>query len=54
VTSQKCGTASRSWWSALRRNEGQGANMFDHIGFKVDDVARSKAFYAAALAPFGM
>jgi catechol 2,3-dioxygenase-like lactoylglutathione lyase family enzyme len=28
--------------------------MFDHIGFNVDDVARSKAFYAAALAPLGM
>ncbi len=28
--------------------------MFDHIGFNVDDVAKSKAFYAAALAPLGM
>ena len=28
--------------------------MFDHIGFNVDDVARSKAFYTAALAPLGM
>ncbi|RBP14337.1 catechol 2,3-dioxygenase-like lactoylglutathione lyase family enzyme [Roseiarcus fermentans] len=28
--------------------------MFDHIGFNVDDVARSKAFYVAALAPLGM
>ncbi len=28
--------------------------MFDHIGFNVDDVQRSKAFYAAALAPLGM
>ncbi len=28
--------------------------MFDHIGFNVDDLARSKAFYLAALAPLGM
>lgn len=28
--------------------------MFDHLGFNVDDVERSKAFYAAALAPLGM
>ena len=28
--------------------------MFDHIGFNVDDVERSKAFYVAALAPLGM
>ena len=27
--------------------------MLDHIGIKVKDVARSKAFYAAALAPLG-
>jgi len=28
--------------------------MFDHIGFNVDDVAKSKSFYVAALAPLGM
>jgi catechol 2,3-dioxygenase-like lactoylglutathione lyase family enzyme len=27
--------------------------MIDHIGFPVADYARSKAFYARALAPFG-
>jgi len=27
--------------------------MFDHIGFAVADVARSRAFYVAALAPLG-
>jgi catechol 2,3-dioxygenase-like lactoylglutathione lyase family enzyme len=27
--------------------------MFDHIGFPVADVARSRAFYVAALAPLG-
>ena len=27
--------------------------MFDHIGFSVADLARSRAFYAAALAPLG-
>ncbi len=27
--------------------------MLDHIGFPVTDFARSKAFYAAALAPLG-
>ena len=28
--------------------------MFDHIGFNVDDLAKSKTFYVAALAPLGM
>lgn len=28
--------------------------MFDHLGFAVADIARSRAFYAAALAPLGM
>lgn len=28
--------------------------MFDHIGFPVSDIARSRAFYARALAPLGM
>lgn len=28
--------------------------MLDHLGFAVADVARSRAFYAAALAPLGM
>ena len=28
--------------------------MLDHIGFNVDDVEKSKAFYSAALAPLGM
>lgn len=28
--------------------------MFDHLGFAVADFARSRAFYAAALAPLGM
>jgi catechol 2,3-dioxygenase-like lactoylglutathione lyase family enzyme len=28
--------------------------MFDHMGFNVDDLARSKAFYVAALAPLDM
>jgi len=28
--------------------------MFDHIGFAVTDFARSKAFYAQALAPLGI
>ena len=28
--------------------------MFDHIGFSVSDVAASRAFYAAALAPLGI
>jgi catechol 2,3-dioxygenase-like lactoylglutathione lyase family enzyme len=28
--------------------------MFDHIGFSVSDFARSKAFYARALAPLGI
>ncbi|MCX7889078.1 MAG: VOC family protein [Rhodobacteraceae bacterium] len=27
--------------------------MLDHVGFKVTDFARAKAFYAAALAPLG-
>jgi catechol 2,3-dioxygenase-like lactoylglutathione lyase family enzyme len=27
--------------------------MLDHVGFKVSDFERSKAFYAAALAPLG-
>ena len=27
--------------------------MLDHVGFPVSDFARSKAFYAAALAPLG-
>jgi catechol 2,3-dioxygenase-like lactoylglutathione lyase family enzyme len=27
--------------------------MFDHVGFAVSDLARAKAFYAAALAPLG-
>jgi catechol 2,3-dioxygenase-like lactoylglutathione lyase family enzyme len=28
--------------------------MIDHLGFAVADVPRSRAFYAAALAPLGM
>jgi len=28
--------------------------MLDHLGFAVADFARSRAFYAAALAPLGM
>jgi catechol 2,3-dioxygenase-like lactoylglutathione lyase family enzyme len=28
--------------------------MFDHIGFQVSDLARSRAFYERALAPLGM
>jgi catechol 2,3-dioxygenase-like lactoylglutathione lyase family enzyme len=28
--------------------------MFDHIGFPVSDLARSRAFYELALAPLGM
>ena len=28
--------------------------MFDHIGITVSDVERSRAFYAAALAPLGI
>ena len=28
--------------------------MLDHIGFPVSDLARSKAFYSAALAPLGI
>jgi catechol 2,3-dioxygenase-like lactoylglutathione lyase family enzyme len=28
--------------------------MFDHIGIAVSDLARSQAFYAAALAPLGI
>jgi catechol 2,3-dioxygenase-like lactoylglutathione lyase family enzyme len=27
---------------------------FDHLGFNVSDFARSRAFYAAALAPLGL
>jgi len=27
--------------------------MFDHVGFSVADLARSRAFYVAALAPLG-
>ena len=27
--------------------------MIDHVGFPVSDYARSKAFYAQALAPLG-
>ena len=27
--------------------------MFDHVGFPVADVARSRAFYVSALAPLG-
>jgi len=27
--------------------------MYDHIGFSVADLARSRAFYVAALAPLG-
>jgi catechol 2,3-dioxygenase-like lactoylglutathione lyase family enzyme len=28
--------------------------MLDHVGFEVNDYERSKAFYAAALAPLGV
>jgi catechol 2,3-dioxygenase-like lactoylglutathione lyase family enzyme len=28
--------------------------MFDHIGFGVRDLAKTRAFYAAALAPLGL
>lgn len=28
--------------------------MIDHLGFAVSDIARSKAFYDAALAPLGL
>jgi catechol 2,3-dioxygenase-like lactoylglutathione lyase family enzyme len=28
--------------------------MFDHIGFPVSDLAKSRAFYLAALAPLGI
>jgi catechol 2,3-dioxygenase-like lactoylglutathione lyase family enzyme len=28
--------------------------MFDHVGFNVGDLQRSRAFYIAALAPLGM
>jgi catechol 2,3-dioxygenase-like lactoylglutathione lyase family enzyme len=28
--------------------------MLDHVGFAVDDYARSKAFYETALAPLGL
>ena len=28
--------------------------MFDHIGFPVSDLARTRAFYTAALAPLGI
>jgi len=28
--------------------------MIDHVGFAVSDIARSKAFYEAALAPIGI
>ena len=28
--------------------------MFDHIGFPVSDLAKSRAFYATALAPLGI
>jgi catechol 2,3-dioxygenase-like lactoylglutathione lyase family enzyme len=28
--------------------------MFDHIGFPVKDLAKSRAFYATALAPLGI
>jgi catechol 2,3-dioxygenase-like lactoylglutathione lyase family enzyme len=28
--------------------------MFDHIGFQVSDLARSRTFYERALAPLGM
>ena len=28
--------------------------MFDHVGFPVSDLAASRAFYAAALAPLGV
>jgi catechol 2,3-dioxygenase-like lactoylglutathione lyase family enzyme len=28
--------------------------MIDHVGFAVSDIARSKAFYGAALAPIGI
>lgn len=27
--------------------------MFDHVGFAVSDLARSRAFYVTALAPLG-
>ena len=30
------------------------SNRFDHIGFTVSNLARSKAFYDAALAPLGI
>ena len=29
-------------------------DKFDHIGFTVSDIARSKAFYERALAPLGI
>jgi catechol 2,3-dioxygenase-like lactoylglutathione lyase family enzyme len=32
---------------------GEGVNMIDHVGLMVLDFARSRAFYAAALAPLG-
>lgn len=28
--------------------------MIDHVGFSVSDIARSRAFYGAALAPLGL
>ena len=38
--------------SILRENI-QGTTMLDHIGLSVNDLARSREFYRAALAPLG-
>jgi catechol 2,3-dioxygenase-like lactoylglutathione lyase family enzyme len=32
----------------------EAAAMIDHIGFNVSDLAKSRAFYAATLAPLGV
>ena len=42
------GACSNFWDGEVRRM------MIDHFGLGVSDYTRSKAFYAAALAPLGM
>lgn len=49
-------TAARAigLFAAARRRLDWRMSMIDHIGIRVRDFARSKAFYDAALAPLGM
>src|SRR4029450_1654851 len=41
-------------WRVVRSPVRQECKMIDHMGIPVSDVARSRAFYEAALGPLGM